>query len=260
MNIQGAYTSSSYTYEGITAELYDLWFDHEPFQDQFFYQKHIQNNGGLALEIGSGTGRLLLNYLQEKLEVHGVEPSTQMIALCQEKARQLGLKPVIYQQMMERLNIQYSYKTIYVPLCALQLIINRAEVIETFRRFYLHLEKGGQLLISLFMPELAPSQERVWRVVRTTLRPTDNSHVVLSEAVQNNHFEQVQTKWLRYEIYKEDRLIDTFLKTMQMRWYQQYAFIMMLERAGFRDVFIYGQYSERSATDGDEALVFSARK
>ena len=256
--IQGAY--NSYTYEGITAELYDLWFDHEPFEDHFFYQKHIRNNGNLALEIGSGTGRLLLAYLQDDIDVHGIEPSSQMIAICQEKARRMGVKPLIYQQLMERLNIQHSYTTIYIPLCAFQLIVNRSEVIESLRRFYLHLDKGGQLLISLFLPDLSHAQQRVWRVVRTAMRPSDNSSVVLSEAIQNNRFEQIQTKWLRYEIYREDRLVDTFMKTMQLRWYHQYAFTMMLERAGFKDVCIYGQYAERLAIDGDEALVFSARK
>lgn len=257
--MQGAYTS--HVYEGITAELYDLWFDqHEPFEDLFFYKKHIQNNGGLALEIGSGTGRLLLPYLQANLEVHGVEPSNQMIAICQEKARILGVNPIIYQQVMERLNIHYAYKTIYVPLCVFQLIVNRAEVVEALRRFYLHLEKGGQLLISLSLPDLSHDQQRIWRVIRTTVRPTDNCTVVLSEAIQNNRFEQLQTKWLRYEVYKDECLMNTFLKIMQLRWYHQYAFTMMLEKTGFRNISIYGQYSERSALDGDESLIFSAQK
>src|SRR5437870_4195341 len=117
MEVQGAYV-----YEGITVELYDLWFEQGPFQDQAFYEYHIKQQGGKALEIGSGTGRLLLPYLRNGLDVEGVEPSAEMVSLCSEKAEAWDLNPVVYQQFMQRLNVTASYRTIFVPLCTFQLL------------------------------------------------------------------------------------------------------------------------------------------
>ena len=52
-------TKSNWDYRGIAAECYDLWFGDEPFWDQAFFEDRIRHNGGAALEIACGTGRLL---------------------------------------------------------------------------------------------------------------------------------------------------------------------------------------------------------
>ncbi|MBX9830813.1 class I SAM-dependent methyltransferase [Candidatus Babeliales bacterium] len=257
MYIQGAYV-----YEGITVELYDLWFGSEPHEDQAFYEHFIRHGDGLALEIGSGTGRLLLPYLRSNLEVHGVEPSAQMMGVCQEKAEQFGLQPTIYQQYMQSLKIPHSYKTIFIPLCTFQLLVSRQEVLEALRRFYVHLEQDGRLMISLFMPtlQMLTAEQGVWSVRRATTRVEDNAHVVLSEAIQRNHFEQIETKWLKYEVYKNSQLAASYVKTMQLRWYSWHEFKMIIEKVGFRNVFMYGNYTHHEACEKNEVIVFSMQK
>jgi cyclopropane fatty-acyl-phospholipid synthase-like methyltransferase len=47
-----------------------------------------------------GAGRLLLAYLQEGLDVEGVDISGDMLAVCREAAEAAGLHPVLYEQPM----------------------------------------------------------------------------------------------------------------------------------------------------------------
>ncbi len=263
-NKQKTEQNCPHAYKGITAQLYDLWFDvNKPFEDLLFYQKHIRKNGGIALEIASGTGRLLLPYLRDGLSIEGLEPSDDMNNICYQKAEVFGVKPIIHPQVMERMKISTSYRTIYIPLFSFQLLVNRTEAFEALRRFYLHLEKDGQLLISLFIPEVYPSvlQGGAWKIRRKTKRPDDGARVIVSESTVHSQFEQVQNKWFRYEIFDDqDQVIKTFIKTMGIRWYYPYEFALMLEKIGFSDVSIYGDYSDKPATDKSEILIFSARR
>ncbi len=59
--------------------------------DHDYLKAAIVRNGGPALDIGCGTGRLLLPYRAAGLDVDGVDPSAEMLALCRAKAEAHGL-------------------------------------------------------------------------------------------------------------------------------------------------------------------------
>lgn len=104
--------SSDGSYQGIVAETYDIWFSGDTFDDTDFYKELIQELPGAALEIGCGTGRLLLSYLEEGFEVEGVDCAKEMLHLCRARAEQKGLSPVLYEQYMQNLHLPRKYKTI----------------------------------------------------------------------------------------------------------------------------------------------------
>lgn len=247
-----------YMYSDIEAQLYDEWFEHEPFEDQAFYQYFIEQKKGRVLEIGSGTGRLLLPYVRDGLEIEGLEPSPEMIDICLKKAQQLGLAPVIHQQAMEDLSLDKKYMTIYIPFCSFQLVTDHERVQETLKKFYDHLEQDGQLLISLFIPADEPSQENVWRVRRTLQK--DSEQIILSEANRNDRFEQLQIQRLKYEVFHDDQLTKTVLRTMSMRWYHTYEFLMMLRHAGFPTIETFGDYTHQEADENSEVVIWRVLK
>ena len=253
-------TYQKHGYDDITAELYDLWFGNEVYEDYAFYKQHINQMGGAALEIGSGTGRLLVPLLQEGLNVNGIEPSIPMNSACFKKASVANLEPIIFQQYMEKLNISESYKTIFVPLCLFQMVVERDIAFEVLRRFYLHMERGGRLLISLFVPggKRLQNYNGMWRVRQTVTRPSDNATIIFSESTTCDLFEQQEVRCLKYEICKQDDDVVTYIKTTRLRWYHKYEFMMMLEKIGFQDIFICGDYTNKPASCKSEILVYSA--
>src|SRR5215212_7643172 len=93
-----------YEYKGLMAQAWDVFRgDTSGWADGLFYRKIIEQYGQPVLDIGCGTGRLLLDYLAQGLEVEGVDNSPGMLALCRHKAAALGLAPVVYEQPMESL-------------------------------------------------------------------------------------------------------------------------------------------------------------
>ena len=253
-------TKSEWHYTGLSAQCYDLWFGQEPYVDQAFFQRRIVAAGGPALEIACGTGRLLVPYLRDRLEVEGLDSSPEMLAICRSKALEYGLTPVLYHQLMQELDVPRHYATIYVPFGSFQILVRRAEAFEALQRFHAHLEPGGQALISLFVPWADFRLENQWRLRRSGTRATDGALIHIYECTRSNRLEQEQNIWLRFEVYQSGRLIDSEMRTHQLRWYHKYEFEMMLEKVGFADITVFGDYTDLAATDRHSELVFCAKR
>jgi ubiquinone/menaquinone biosynthesis C-methylase UbiE len=253
---------SSGNYQGIVAESYDLWFPGETFEDTEFYKEMMAKTPGPALEVGCGTGRLLIPYLQNGLDVDGVDCSKEMLAICRQKAEQKGLAPTLYEQYMQELDLPRKYKTIYIPFCSFMILAEREEAMQALLCFYKSLESEGQVLISLFIPkeDTANKQKQEWVVRRVGTRQHDGATIVVNEASSYNMIEQVKTGWYRYETYKDGSLIEAKFHTMKLRWYYKYEFMMMLEKIGFREVFVHGDLLDEEVTDRHGTMVFRAKK
>jgi len=140
-----------YEYGGMLAKTRDLLRgDTSQWQDRLFYREFIDQQGGRVLDVGSGTGRLLLDYLADGVDIEGVDNSPEMLDICREKADAIGLKPSVYLQSMTDLDLPRRYRVIIVPSSSFQLVIEMGDARQTMENFFRHLEPGG-LLIMPFM-------------------------------------------------------------------------------------------------------------
>ncbi|WP_332072044.1 class I SAM-dependent methyltransferase [Paenibacillus sp. GYB004] len=98
------------------------------------------------MELGCGTGRLFLPYLDAGLDVDGVDCSKDMLDICRAKAERNGQSPVLYDQHMQNLDIPKKYMTIYIPAASFMLLSEREDAKNALKCIYAHLEQGGQTL------------------------------------------------------------------------------------------------------------------
>jgi len=145
-----ALTAPDYEYNGLMAQAWDvLRGDTSKWEDRFSYRQMIEQYGQPVLDVGCGTGRLLLDYLAQGLNVDGVDVSPDMLAICRAKAAALGLTPALYEQPMETLALPRQYRTILIPSSTIQLIIEPAQVIQALQRLRAHLLPGGVVVASV---------------------------------------------------------------------------------------------------------------
>ena len=115
---------SEYEYKGLMAEAWDaLRGETSHCSDRHFHLDVNRKYGQPVLDVGCGTGRLLLDYLQQGIEIDGVYNSPEMLAICQQKADQLGLQPKLYEKYGEAQDLPRKYQTILIPTSSLQLVI-----------------------------------------------------------------------------------------------------------------------------------------
>src|SRR5262245_12513715 len=140
--------TQDYEYRGLMASLWDFFRgDTSTWSDRFFFREAIRRYGQPVLDIGCGTGRLLLDFMAEGVDIDGIDNSPEMLALCRQKAQQLGLEPRLFQQTMEELHLPRHYQTIIVPSSSFQLVLDPPAAKEAIRRFVAHLQPGGVLVM-----------------------------------------------------------------------------------------------------------------
>lgn len=244
-------------YSGIAAETYDLWFGHEPFWDQDFFFNRISRNGGPALELACGTGRLLVPFLRDGLNVEGVDASPEMLAMCRRKAAAAGVTPILHRQFMQELAIPRVFRTIYVPAQSFQIIADPAEAIQALVRSREHLVPGGELVVTLAQTwnEAAAAGEE--RMIRNTTR-NDGSIARVYSSMRMILAERIQELRVRFEIVSNGIVTDSLTwPAARLRWYEPAEFTSMLRTAGFTVVQVQLGYDRQSGHDAD--LIFVAR-
>src|SRR3982750_3073220 len=248
------------------------------FNDDFrpheipYFQRHIEQGGEPAVDVGCGTGRLLIPYLRAGLDVDGCDVSADMVALCNEKAAREGLSPTLFVQAMPELAPPRRYKTIF-GCGAFGLGSTREQDVQALLRFHDNLEPDGTLLLDIEVPYADGKLWQYWSKDKRdelpeaagrprSLRPaSDGSElglrtriVELDPLAQRVTYEMHAEQWHNGQlIAEEDRLLNIGL-------YFKSELLLLLEQAGFADVVVEGDHNGAEATTDDDFIVFIAKK
>jgi SAM-dependent methyltransferase len=142
---------SDLEYTGLMAKAWDpLRGDTSGWEDRAFFLSVIRDVGEPVLDIGCGTGRLLLDYLALGIDVDGIEISPDMISILRDKAVQAGLQVDrrVHNAAMETFDLARKYRLVIVPSASFQLIIDPADAAAAMAQFYAHLQPGGTLAMT----------------------------------------------------------------------------------------------------------------
>ena len=237
-----------------------------------FYRGFVERDGQPALDVGCGTGRLLLPLLREGLDVDGCDLSPDMLAHCRQRAAGDGLEPRLYQQAVHALDLPRTYRTIF--MCGVFGIGGQREQdVEGLRRCYRHLAPDGTLVFSHELPYANPAQwtswlpeergklPQAWPETGTRRRAADGDELELRyRQVDLDPLDQRLTIQMRALLWRAGRLVAEEEHTLQETLYFRDELLMLLAQAGFAEVAVFGGYADAPATADDTTLVFVARK
>ncbi|MHB2032909.1 MAG: class I SAM-dependent methyltransferase, partial [Gemmatimonadaceae bacterium] len=163
-------------------EYYDTTSPGSP-GDVAFYVDQAKRGQGPVLEVGCGTGRVLIPMSEAGLTATGIDNSSAMLQHASARVNALPRAQAdridLVLADMRSLQLEGKYKTILLPYRVFLHLYTPEEQIETLLGLKNLLDVGGRLVISIFDPDLktiasfasAPSH----RLLRTGQLPSGNS-------------------------------------------------------------------------------------
>lgn len=237
-----------------------------------YFQQAIKQYGEPALDLACGAGRLLLPLLYAGVDIDGCDISEDMLAFPRRKAAAAGFEPKLYAQPMHAFNLPRRYKTIYI--CdSFGLAGSREKDLETLKRCYDHLQDGGALLLNiqaeytaadswdLWLPDQRANLPQPWPQEGSARQAADGSeNIGYFRLTSLDPLEQSYIREVRLEKRVDGRTVAVEEYALQGNMYLKNEVLLMLKVAGFRDIAVYGDYSDQPAAAESEEINFLAVK
>jgi len=248
-------------YSGLDAEFYDELLEGE-LEDLPFWRKLLELNSGSALEVGCGTGRIMLPLIQEGHQIDGMDSSKRMVDLLLKKADLLNLAVDARVQVMEDLDMGKCYDLVFIPGFSLQMVESRELLKQSLKQFHEQLNPGGKLAVSLFFPweELEEDEPGELRLRKKIKRP-DGTRLVCHQSTVINYEDQSLVVENRYTLLDKDRnQLSEELRDIRLLWFYPHEFHLLLEECGFELLDTYSDFQDEPMDEQTPHAVFLARK
>ncbi len=235
-----------------------------------FLRAAIEQYGRPVLDVGCGTGRLLLPLLREGVEIDGVDLSADMLSHCRRKAASEGLSTNLYTQPMHAYSLPRKYRTIYM-IDSFGLGGSRQYDLQALQRAYDHLEDGGALLVNIYASYNDPGDWRMWlkeyrdKLPANWMEQPDIEHTSDGGEIRSwfrtlrvDPLEQYKLMEVRLEKWMHGQRVDEARYSLRENVYCQSEVLLMLQLAGFGEVTVSGDYTGEPATSEHKDLIFTA--
>ncbi len=237
-------------YTGFVAKHYDLLVPDDETGSFAYFRRAVETDGGPALELGCGTGRPLLSFVQAGLDVEGLDASADMLAICARKARELGVNIRLHHDHFEFFELERRFRTVYCVNSSFMLLPDDAATRIGLANIYRHLEPGGQVLISLEIPREPEARARDrWRTLRRAKREDGATIDCCGRLLRFDPTARVVESTLQYRELRDDQVVHEEEHDFLLHWHTQEQFAGLLREAGFTDARV--ELTDGSPADAD---------
>lgn len=219
-------------YSSLEASLHDVfWATDGPPIELPLLRDFLQNHPGRSLEVGCGSGRLLMPLFEEGFAVEGLELSQDMLDLCRKNHPSSAV--VLHHGSMDVWQGSQDYASIIIPAFTLQLSENPLVTLQHLKGL---LADGGALYFSAFTPLaeiVGELPENEW--YPDHFSPLDADRVATVHTRHGIDREaQVLLREHHYQIIdKSGRTLEEHHSQQKIRWYTRREWKSHLEQTGF---------------------------
>jgi len=251
------------------ADLYDEVGPYRKRPDIAFYVEAAANAGGPVLEVGCGTGRVLIPSARAGAGMVGLDVSAAMLAICRRKLQKeseaVQSAVQLVQADMRQFALSRRFALATLPFRPFQHLMTIEDQLSCLSSIRTHLVDGGQIILDVFNPSLDALVNRSAGQefgAEPEFTMSDGRRVVRThKIVAHDRINQVNHIELIYYITdpegREERLVDAFT----MRYFFRYEMEHLLARSGFQVEQVFGGFDRSpygSQYPGE--LIFLARK
>ena len=226
-----------------------------------FYVDLARRAEGPVLDIGCGTGRVLLPCLQAGVDIDGLDLFEPMLARLRDSAARLGLSPQLYRADMSDFRLPRRYALAMIPFNAFTHILTQESQIRCLERCREHLLPGGLLVFDGAFPGLhwigGKQNERVLEVEK--IDPRTGRTLRVFDTRSFDRVRQVQHSITEVESLGPDGSVELLQRSeFDTRWVYKDEMALLLRHTGYARWEIGGGFDGRELTQETDGMVVRA--
>jgi cyclopropane fatty-acyl-phospholipid synthase-like methyltransferase len=247
-----------------SAQFYDS--QQFPIDDLEFYQAQVPSPQANILELGCGTGRVLVPLSAHCRYIHGVDISPSMLQVCCENMAKANLSPEqarVEQGDISDLNLGLKFDLITAPFRVFQLLTDDQQIDGFFETVRKHLAPGGVMILNTFCPS-GPPKEFVAKNSSVD-NHYDYDLPFKGGRLMRFHTFRQPAIWegeklvfypnLIYQYWFDDQLVEESLMEISMRVWYPNQLLDLVETNGFEIINKWGGYQREKYGKGPELVI-----
>ncbi|WP_226671372.1 hypothetical protein [Metabacillus litoralis] len=230
-------------------ELLSTKGENAPFE---FYEQKIKKIRGRLLEVVINHQQQLLqasDYKVDKLILLEGEETTPKNNVLVEK----NDNGSIYKASINRLKLPLLYDVIFIPVGGVLTMSERKKAIKALKSLYDSLKVDGEMIVDLFIQKelfVNKSEEKI--------HGENEKLTILESSIREiDFFQQTASYLLSIENWQDGELKAKERKLHSFIWFGMKEFKLILERIGFSEVTVIGDYQVENEEDFSNCEVFT---
>jgi SAM-dependent methyltransferase len=250
------------------AEFYDHVTIYRDRRDVDFFVEMARDCGGPVLEVGCGTGRVLIPTARAGIEIVGLDLSAAMLSVCREnlsrEPEEVRARATLVGGDMRRFDLGRRFALATMPFRPFQHLVEVDDQIMCLASICRHLADGGRLVLDLFNPDFRRLADDIAlsEIEEPSFTMPDGRQVVRrSRTVARDNIDQWQDVELAHHITHPDGRRQIVSQRFRMRHFFRFEVEHLLARTGFEVEQLYADYDRSPVGLIDpKEMVFVARK
>lgn len=220
--------------------------------------------GGPIIDIGCGTGRVMVPLAQQGYDVHGIDVEQAMLDRAEavrQSSPDLRERMTLYHGNVISYELDRRFNLVLVPYNGLMHFHEQATQLTVLRRLRDWTAEDGLLVLDLpNAGEVFATQDTGALMFERTFLEPESGHLVMQQSISqlDRTAQLLQVTWIYDEVTGDGTVRRTFASNVL--YYYFYAELkLLLERSGFAVEAVYGDTDYGPYEDGSERMVVMAR-
>ena len=227
-------------------------------------EAYAARTGGPLLELGCGTGRVLVPLAQAGYDVTGADISPAMLARAQARAAEAGVAGRVHLVEGDYASAPLAgpYKFAFIVMNTFLHLPDRASQLAALRHWRDHLAPRGLLLIDVFHPDVAQLAALDGRLEwDRTWKNGDTGEMVMKFVTRTvNLAEQLMHVNMLYDATTPEGQLRRTIVSYDARYIWRFEGELLLEQAGYTVEGIYGDWDMSPFESASDRMIFVARR
>jgi len=226
--------------------------------DNKFYLEKIKNTKGKILEVGTGTGRLLIEALQNGADIYGIDISPAMIDILKAKLSTEQKSRISLQNIVDfRTNTKFDL--IIAPFRVFMHLTEKDDQMNALNNVYRNLRTGGKFIFDVFIPDLKPLITGLENVVDFEGEFEHGNIIKRTTSTKPDLINQIINITFRMEWNEGNSNYHSEWNT-PLRYFFRFELEHLIERSKFKTYRINGDFSGNDLSNNSKEFIIVCQK